>query len=337
MRFSNSIRKNVFETVVGGLTNKLHLHKRRDTLFFEDIGANYIKEAEKAGYEKQMEDLGQKWMNLVFVTLMPSMLKKMPSMLLLNNIMKSVWINLGLIDDLNFIKKDDTLELRTRNEGLTRIIEKNRFVIGFYKGILNVLFNSEIECISAEQTKESSAYFFKIKNAYQNPINSKDKETYDKLNYLSPEKGFTLKDALNSRTLILTENNIIQFRNKNLVSTENTLIHLFGNEKILLEKVPEISYNYFKEIIKESDGKEKLTLLKTLLQTMGWGVVTIISEEDNITVEIKNPPYGLQAEKDDWSFFINVILGYLWLINNKFKIKDVKEKYKDIVAIYSTH
>ena len=41
------------------------------------------------------------------------------------------------------------------------------------------------------------------------------------------------------------------------------------------------------------------------------------------TTKIKNPPLGIQKENDNWDFLILTILGYLWLIDKNFKIKEV--------------
>jgi len=46
---------------------------------------------------------------------------------------------------------------------------------------------------------------------------------------------------------------------------------------------------------------------------------------------IKYP--GLQDTKDNWDFFANVILGYLWTIN-KFKITSIKESHKRLQIGY---
>ena len=162
---------------------------------------------------------------------------------------------------------------------------------------------------------------------------SKDKRIYNKLNYIISPKGFTLKDAFKKNIFHLRENKIY-FRGNPLYPVENTIFHLISDSGILLEKIPYISYNYFKKIIKDSSDIKKLILLKTLLQTMGWGIVTIIPKENEIIIDIKNPPYGFQVERDRWDFLINTIMGYIWLIDKDFRIGDILEGYKHLIVKY---
>ena len=67
---------------------------------------------------------------------------------------------------------------------------------------------------------------------------------------------------------------------------------------------------------------------------MGWGILTIIKKEKEIIIEIKNPPYGIQKESDNWDFIINVILGYLWVIDKKFRIIEIKCFFKKLIIKY---
>ena len=77
-----------------------------------------------------------------------------------------------------------------------------------------------------------------------------------------------------------------------------------------------------------------MIFLKTLLQTMGWGIITIVSKDKEIMIEIRKPPFGIQKEDDNWNFIIQTILGYLWLINKKYKIKNIRAG-KKLLIFYS--
>jgi len=334
MRLSESLQRNIMETAVGSILNKFKVKKRRVVLFFEDISANYVKMCENAGYSEKVHSIGQKWGFMCTKTLVPSSLNLLSPILFLNKIVKRVWVNIGLMDDFKVTKKDDIIKLEIRNDAITRIIGKNNFAIGCFSGILNALFKSKIYCVKASQSKNLSKYVFKTTTE---PVNFdfKTKKKYEKLNTLPSLKGFTLKDSIRNG-LFQIKKNKIYFRKKIICNSENTIFHLFSNYNILLDKISEISYNYFNDIIeKESSVDSKLNLLKTLLQTMGWGILTIIRKEKEIIIEIKNPPYGFQKEKDDWSFLIRVIEGYLWTINRNFRINDIKENFKYLRIIYS--
>jgi hypothetical protein len=309
------------ETVVGGILNKFKVKSRRSTLFFEDILADYIKMCEDAGYEKEMGLIGQKWGMLGTQQLGPTSLKKrFPPSLCLNVFVKKVWINIGLLDDYYFFKKGNVIKIKTKNEFITRIIGKNEFVTAIHKGILNVMFQQEPRITGITQTKQFAQHNFEL-DGHPFDFKFKEKTTYDQLNHLPKIRGFILKDAL--------KKNIFQLK-------ENTLFHIISNQGPLLEKVHHISYSYFDKIIeKDASDNRKLILLKTLLQIMGWGIVNILFEKNKIIIEIKNPSYGLQIEKDNWDFLIRVILGYLWLLNKDFEITDINIGYKNLVITYS--
>jgi len=141
---------------------------------------------------------------------------------------------------------------------------------------------------------------------------------------------------LKNKIFQLKGKNSIYFRGKRLSIVENTIFHLTGNRSILLDKVPHISYDFFEQIIeKDSADERKLTLLKTLLQTMGWGIIKISYRNKKIIlIEIKNPPYGFQLEKDNWNFLIRVILGYLWFLDKDLKLVNIESSYKHLNIIY---
>ena len=335
MRLSESLRKNIMEATINGVLNKFKGKSRRDILFFEDILADYVKECEDAGYKKEMKLISQKWASMV-QQVIPKTLRKLSPLFLLNVIMKKAWTNIGILDDLHITKENNIIKITTKNEALTRIVGKNEFSVGSYTGILNALYNSQLECIDVIQTKETSRYTFKFKNK-SFKMKTKDKDLYNSLNYLIPNKGFTLKDALEKNIFQLKENNRIYFRGKGIGPVENTIFHLISNQNMLLKKVPDISYKYFSEIIeKDSSNDRKLALLKVLLQVMGWGTIKIIIKSENeVLFKIHNQPYGLQLEKDNWDFLIKTILGYLWILDKKFKITDVKYSHRRLKILYS--
>ncbi len=336
MRLSYSLNKNIMETGVGGIINKFIVKKRRSVLFFEDILANYIKECEEAGYGKEMEKIAEKWMIFSTPRLLPKYLKKSMFSSLFISLMKKVWVNIGLVDEIKFVKTNDIVKIKTRNEFITRCIGNNIFMAGLYRGIIGGGTGSKVESIDMKQTKDACIYTIKIKNMPFKII-GKNKKTYDNLNYLPDNNGFNLKNGLKTGILKLNENNKILFRQRPLILIENTLFHLISNKNILFEKVPHISYNYFKYFIEDiASNERKLLLLKNILQIMGWGTIKLkINDKKEVLFEIKNLPYGLQKEKDCWNFLINVILGYLWVINKKFKLSSIKTHYKCLQVCYS--
>ena len=335
MRMSESLQKNVLEVGVGILLNKFKGKSRRDTFFFEDILAEYVFDCQSKGYNQEMRCVGQEWMSRVIQELIPNTITKLPPDLFFNLIMRKIWINLGLMDDLNVVSKNNLFEFEIKNEGLTRLVGKNELAVGLYMGVLNALFERQVECKSVSQTRELCKYSFLIlKEPFE--IKSKTKEDYLKLNHISPINGFTLKDALREGIFQLNSNRVC-FRGKDIGPIENTVFHIIGHRGILLENVSTISRNYFKQIIeKDASYEKKLVLLKTLLQVMGWGIVNItIEDKDKITIDIKSPPYGLLVEEDNWDFLIQTILGYLQNINPNFRLSSVQQEYEKISTSFS--
>jgi hypothetical protein len=336
MRLSVAINRDILSTTVGGVFYRFKGNRRRNTLFFEDILANYVRESEGAGYAKEMEEIGHKWGLLYSTSVMMPILKKIPPVLFINTIMRPVWANLGLLDDLHAVKEGDIVTFETKNECTTRIIGKSKFLEGIYRGALETVFNSAIVTREALQTKKSSRYSFQL--TYKNfGIETKEKKVYDKLNHLPQITGFTLRDALKSSIFKLKENNKIFFRGTHIQLMENTLFHIIGNEKILLDRIQHISFSYFEKLVeKDSTHEKKIKLLKTLLQTMGWGIMKIIIEDrNNITFKISNPPHGFQIEEDNWEFLSRTILGFLWLLDTGFKIKRDTYESKTLTIVYS--
>ncbi len=126
----------------------------------------------------------------------------------------------------------------------------------------------------------------------------------------------------------------VRFRGKNLCHVDTDIIHALGNRRLILERVPHISLQYFNEIIEcESTVDEKLKLLKTLLQAMNWGLVWIMNSKQKIIVEIINPPPNLKS-RDNWDFMLLTVLGYLWLLDVNFKLVGVRKNHKKLTVTY---
>ena len=335
MKLSELFDKNIMEAFGGWIsTNFKLIKKRRFTFFFEEIGSRYIKECEKNGYSDITSEIAKKWISLYFNTLVPKPLMKR-SLKTFFLFVKTMWSVGKLIEDVQVIKYKNKIKIITTGEGTTRDIGKNNFMVGFYNGILSAFYGKEVKPVRVKQTKEICEYEFSItKTPFV--IKGKPKDYYDRLNQIEITGDKGMKDALKLGLFQLSENNRIYFRGKTIVPIESTLYHIIGNEGLMIDKIPHISKDYFKEIInKETTRESRLVLLKNLLQTMGWGIVKIIDKNKKIIFEIRNPPYGLQKEKDNWDFLIHVILGYLWLIDEKFKIENIEYSNKLLRVIFS--
>lgn len=258
---------------------------------------------------------------------------KLTPVLFFNLIISKVWKNMGYMENIKMSRKGKEIKIKTRKELNVKNIGLNNLSIGTYIGTLNILYGSQVKFIDAKNRDGNCDYIFSLT---EKPflIETRNKKEYEKLNRIPEIKSFTLKDALRTR-LFEIKGNKLYFRGKGIGIIENTLFHLLGNAGILLEKVPEISFNFFRETIKDSGEREKLVLLKTLLQTLGWGLVTISHEKNTVKVEIKNPPHGFQKTGDNWIFLSQAIMGYLWTINRNFRLDKEEVKNKKLELKYS--
>ncbi len=323
MRLSEALNRKILSTSSSGILYRFKGKPRRHILLFEDIIANYVKACENSGFGAELQTIGQEWTSRIVQEFIPNTLRRLPRILFINLVMRKIWSNLGLVYYLHAEQQGNFIELNTQGEVITRLIGKNHLGLGSYQGVLNTLFRSNLECKSNSQTKDHCKYIFEIKNK-KFEIESKTKEEYFRLNSPNFSEGNTLENALKSGIFQLRENNRMYFRGKSVFATENTLLHIFGNYSILMEKIPGISYSYFKEIVEtEASPEKKLQLIKTLLKVMGYGNVQIIFEGNRVLFRIRNPPYGLQKEADNWDFIVNIIQGYLWLINKKFEVDKI--------------
>lgn len=335
MRLSESLRKGIMETSSSGLFNKFKMRKRRNVLFFNDILMEYVRECEKAGFGDDIRELSEKWGISIFERLVPGMMKMLPFNFLCNKVLAPVWKNLGYMEDILFKRNADSITIITKNETNIQRIGLNNLSIGFYMGMVGSICQRRAHYVDADKSGSICTYRLRLSDSLVS-INLKEKDVYDRLNLMPAISGFTLKDALRKGIFQLKEYNKIYFRGRLTSPGDSTILQLIGNSGPKLNSIQSISYAYFRDIIeKDSSSGNKIVLLKTLLQVMGQGIVTIVTDGGNIMVNIKNPVYGFQAEPDNWEFLTRTILGYLWMIKRNLGVKDVEIGHKHLKITYS--
>lgn len=323
MRLSESLRRGIMKVGTGGILNRFKAKGRRDVLFPEEILANYILECERAGFGDEIEEIGQVWMNMVLNYLLPSAFKRLPLESLFLNFAKKIWLNIGLMDDITIEKKGNKIYIETKREYVSRTIGKNRFASGAFMGILNIVYDSHFKLLESVQSRDLCEYIYETRDKKWETVRTK--KNYEKLNHRKGPQGFDMKEALRRRILTLGKGNRTYFRGKTLVHLENTFTHLFSNRGLLMERVAEISHKHF-DILEEAPAEKKLNLLKSLLQITGWGSPRIlIKNRKRLQIEIRNPPFGLQTDKDNWLFLAETILGYLWHLDRNYDILSLRE------------
>ncbi|MCD6495823.1 MAG: hypothetical protein J7K54_00990 [Candidatus Aenigmarchaeota archaeon] len=334
MKLSESIRKGVLHSVSGLIINKFKFKKRRDTFFFDDIGLDYVKLLEENRHSTKLREISHKWGTMLFKSALPDAVKRLPYNISCNVMVRDTFVNLGYMTDMHIEKHDNRIKLTTKEETNVKKIGKNNLHIGMFMGMSTAFFDSDIEVVSVECNSSGDCiYNFRLLDKKYNP-NMKQKETYNKLNDIPHFNGANIKEAIRTG-LFSMKNGKIYFRGELITAMENTLFHLFSNEGIMLSSLRKISYNYFSSIVKEASSDDKLKLLKNLLQIMGWGLVKFAVDNNTILMTIDYPPFGLQAEKDNWQFLCEVVCGYLWLINKEFTLKSLKVSGRRLLALYS--
>jgi hypothetical protein len=327
MKISDFLRKELLLITGGVILNFSKLKKRRDTLYFGDIPARYFQLCERKGFGPELKEIGRKWMHLYFTTLLPEAFRSIEPSALLNGLIKKVWINMGLMEDFLIEVDGKNVRIATKGEGTTELIGRNSFQTGFYEGILNALYGKEVETSKVTQSPLESSYEFRVTEKSVSVL-GKSKKEYDSLNRLSVAKGTSLHEMMKNRVFYLNGKKLY-FRNRVIYPIENTVLHLFGNEGILMDEVTGLSRDFFNDILdKDSSEEEKLRLLKNLLQSMGWGIFNIAMEKDSVKFKIENPPYGLQREKDNWEFLTRMISGYMMSVSQDFEASKVSQGHK---------
>ncbi|MEM7815926.1 MAG: hypothetical protein QXN71_02290 [Candidatus Aenigmatarchaeota archaeon] len=333
MGISRLLIRNIIETDFGGIINKFKISKRRDVLFFEEILAKYIKKCELAGYKKEMMDAAREWGFLYVKNFMPKIMENAPKNILFNRFLKRVWIELGLLEEFRAEINGNEITFITYDEAITRHTGENEFCKGLWEGVLSGIYRCKAETIYAEQSPVKSVYNFRLTHLPFS-VKSKSKTLYLRLNTFRG-KG-ELKKYIKAHVLVL-KGNRMTFRGKSVVIGENTLFHIFGTKKILINIVSEISSCFLDEIIeKDSSFESKINLLKNILQVFGWGKVKIVYSRERIDIEIQNPPYGIQSNDDNWIFLSHFILGYLLLTDRRCRLSEINQLGKSIRISYKT-
>jgi hypothetical protein len=334
MRLSTSLHKNILESSVGFLMNKFKARGRRVTLFPEDILAEYIRRCEDSGLGGRVFDVTMRWTDLIYQSVLPPLIRKLPPEMLVNIIMKKVWTTLGGVEDIRLSLGQDCLELRVKNDIITRLIGPTKCSAAVYNGTLSNVLNKNLRLKRLEFDGVWTRYSFEL--AGQKRARGEKKIKRYKSTALDGIRGIDLNYALRMGILTLGERNTIYFRGRPLIFVENTIFHLLAAENILLDAIAGISFAYFEGLVEKSAPVEKkLLLLKTLIQVMGWGIPKIVWDGRAIQVKIFNAPSGVQIEKDNYLFFVKTIEGYLKTINCNFSLDKVEEAEREFSATFA--
>ncbi len=321
MRLSESLNRNIIETGDGTIINKFLLKSRRNVLFPIDIFGRYVKYCEAHGYSGQISLMGKKWGLLIAQELAPGAIKMMPPSIQFNFFMGRIWSNIGMIGGMRCSRRGKLLNIKTKNEIIRHAIGDNVYSASSLHGVVCGMLDKEVIMSEVKPAGADCEYVFEITDEPLKHAESKGKNYYNKLNYGRRSYGDGIARALHENFFTIRGNRIY-FRDRLLMLCENSLYHIIGNEGIFREMIADISREFFGSVI-ERNGCDHINLLKNFLQICGWGNLKIIMKDNGLDVVLQNMPFGLQAEKDNWSFIAYTILGYLRLIDEQYAFGDI--------------
>lgn len=334
MKLTESMRRGVFDSFVGGVINRFKLKGRRDVLVFEDILAGYVKRCQDAGQSGYLGEIASYWGGMTMQEFLPGAVKRLPITFMANSIAKSVWSNIGLLDDLSLERGKGTIKLETKNEYITRVIGPNSFMPQAYRGILSAIMGKELELGKSVQDMNRCVYHFRITERPYERIETKGKEKYNELNQRFFEKGKSFREVVKMR-MFRIKNNRIFFRNRSVIPLENTIFSIIGNRSVMTEEIVPVSKEFFSGLVGSDKMDGRLKLIKGLMQIMGWGKFSVVMRgKDDIVFEVKNMPFGLQPEDDNWNFPAFMILGFLKLSDDDFSVS-IKKQARGLTLTYS--
>jgi len=315
------LSKNLVESYVGGLISRFQVKRRRSVLFFDDIIADYARYCEDSGHWNMMLSAAEEAGVLMARLFIPGYMKTMPPSMVFNGPGKLIWKRTGLLSDIDFSIKDGTVRIETKDEAISDVIGCNSIAAGSWMGAASFLMGKRLALESISYKEPNSEYVFRVTHDPPRVPHSKPKERYDALNSYRMEEGFSLKDAI-SAGVIRTDGDLMYFRGRRLFYSENTLFHLLSKCPDI-GRVSVISARFFDDIIDaEATDKEKLRLMKTLLQSMGWGITnSIMKENGDVRVVLESPPVGLQVA-ENYKFLVNTIHGYMMAVDERFVLRD---------------
>lgn len=143
-----------------------------------------------------------------------------------------------------------------------------------------------------------------------------------------------MADALAASLFELHEN-VLTFRGQQLLLFENTLFHLISASPPLTNIVSSETHKFFAGLMQTEKRENLLVFLKTFLQATGWGGVQIINGGDNIYIEVRNPPIGLQISQDRWDFLAAMVEGYLQLADRRLGLEGMSYASKTLRLRYA--
>lgn len=320
MSWSTALYEKIIQTGPGLLLSRMKLGKRRVVLFPRDILADYFSACSLCGKEKSLYTHALDWSSLFCHARFPSWMGSLSPEWIVNHFLRHVWKKTGGITHIFLTRKGNLLSMRLTNELITQKMGPNVFTQGSIAGILQHVYRRKLAPASTSRDGESATYSYLLSDEKIIPNLSVKKE--NTLIFFQKSRGLDLQHALQNGLITAGPQNALLFRQTPLLMMENTFLHMIGNEKLELESISKASRNYFFPLIeKESSLSQRVVLLKSLLQSFGWGVPIFYFDENDIRLTIQNSPLPLVGVLFNPLFYLKTIEGYLCASSEEFFLK----------------
>ncbi len=335
MSLADFIQRKIVQSRRGSLFSSGFGKKRRDILFFEEILANYFQMCEKAGFEKEMEELAGDWMTIMINAYAPSVVKVLPLESCINLLLERLWKKIGILEKCHAKKSGENTIIETKGEPFVRFIGENSFSKGLFTGVVEAYYLKKANLVNLDWNGTGGVYTIALGNE-KIDLALKDKKEYYWLNTMRPNKKQSLEELIRAGAVSLRKNRVF-YLGKKMFIMETSLPHLIAQKGVKLELLARASEDFFKtKLSKSREFNGGFRHAKLLFQLNGFGEVDILQNGKSLSVNIRHPPYGMQLAKDKWDFIAQYILGYLRAMDNSFKFVGSKEFSRKLILSYKS-
>ena len=318
--------------------------KKRLVWYFEDTIADLqIDTAKKLGKE-ETKSLWYKIGKKVTLRYMLLSRAKRPPFFLRTTILKYVLMKgklggVSVSEKILYNKKNNVLILEGKDNVICRKSDVHEYFAGCMSMLLSFLVGENIEarvdCKSCPKKCKIIAHPKIEQKFIPSSEELKISEKYYRLNFERlknlTDKTNSFSDLIKFKQIFIDKKGKFCFREKTILPIEIGGINLIyeeykkeNEEKIFKEGIISSSERIAKEILGDKNSqKEKVSLMVSILSSLGWGVPYFKKQEGKVQIILKNSPFSKYPPMYQ-SCLINGCLNYIF--NKKFDLNKIETK-----------
>lgn len=326
-------------------------NKRRMVFFFEETLSYLQKETLKKIGKERTEDLWYKIGKDFGVRYLFLSEAKKPPRFLLPNIINYIFdgfknSGFSIAETIKFNSKTESLILEGKDNAICRKSNIGGYSAGIISAFLSFLCGKNIEakteCVSCPSFCKLIANPHLKKKHIPDLSKLKIQKDYLKLNFTFKKVDkiglYSFSDFVKFKKIKFDESGKIFLEKEVILPVEMGFFELISkyynelNLKNLFEQsIIKTHENISRENLKDfTIGSNKINFSKNILSILGWGILNIKKEKENIGVILKFPPWTGMG----YSYLPLMINGFLNdLFNKKFAIKKIWYK-KENFSLY---